>query len=75
MRKFAQAVRTVPGKGHLVVTSTDGDEVEVPFSWFEASGNSAPNFGDLEVVDHGQGVRLGDYEVDADKIFKENMGQ
>ena len=74
MTKFAQSVKTVEGKGHLVVTSTEGDVVEVPFSWFEASGNSAPNFADLEVVDHGQGVRLGDYEVHADRIFREHKG-
>jgi hypothetical protein len=73
VRKFAKTVKTVPGKGHLLITSTEGDEVEVPFSWFEASGNSAPNFGDLEVIDHGQTIRLGDYEVRAELVFQENL--
>lgn len=74
MKKFAQSIKTIPGKGALLVVSTDGDQVEIPFSWFKANGKDAPNFGDVEIIDDGQTIRLGKYEADADFAIEEHTG-
>lgn len=45
----------------------------VPAGWFTPSGNgTAPDFGDFEVTDFGQTVRLGDYEASVDAILYEH---
>lgn len=49
----------------------NGEEVQLPFSWFNPSGNAVPDFTQLEIIDHGQTVKLGDYEVSARSILYE----
>jgi len=48
----------------------DLDSVVVPFDWFKAGPASArPNFGDFEIIDSGQTVRLGEFEASADAVL------
>lgn len=72
MSHLAKHVQTLPGKGTVLLTLMEGDEIEIPFSWFTATPVCAPNFNDLEIVDDGQTIRLGDYEVLVEVVMKEN---
>lgn len=48
------------------------EPLTVPFSAFEASGDgTAPDFSQFSVTDHGQTIRLGDYEAAGDAILYE----
>jgi DNA-binding Xre family transcriptional regulator len=48
------------------------ESLTVPFSAFEPGGSGAkPDFSDLEVIDGGQTVRLGDYEAAVDALLYE----
>jgi hypothetical protein len=56
----------------LVLYRGSLERLVVPFSWFRARPHGArPDFSDFEVVDHGQTVRLGNYEASADTILYE----
>ena len=35
----------------------------VPFSFFEPSGTTKPNFFNVSIIDYGQTIKLGDYEA------------
>lgn len=46
------------------------EPVVVPFAWFGRRGAAPrPNFGEFEITDHGQTVRLGRYEAATDAIL------
>ncbi len=47
------------------------DSLTVPISWFQGNPVSTPNPSDLEIVDYGQGVRLGEFEAGTDTILYE----
>ena len=46
------------------------ERLAVPFDWFAgAPGAPRADFADVEVVDHGQALRLGEYEATTDAIL------
>jgi hypothetical protein len=48
------------------------DTVMVPFAWFASPhASTRPDFSDFEPVDHGIGVRFGEYEAAVDAILYE----
>jgi hypothetical protein len=49
---------------YLVVTFADHTKRRVPFTWFTPSGTNKANFNEVEIIDDGQTLRLGQYEVD-----------
>jgi hypothetical protein len=62
----------------LVLFRGDGTSVIAPFGMFEPSGTTAPDFNELEFIDYGHTVKLGDYEastrsilIDLDPEYKE----
>lgn len=60
------------GAGALVLYRGDLTPLVVPLSMFKARpGGPRPDAGQLEVVDFGQTVRLGDFEASADSILYE----
>jgi hypothetical protein len=56
----------------LVLYRGDLEPVVVPWSWFRARPSGPkPDFAELDVVDAGQTVKLGDYEAATDAILYE----
>lgn len=53
------------------VALTVSREIKVPFSWFEESDGTAPDFTRASI--EGRVLRLGDYETDVDRIIKPNI--
>jgi len=53
----------------LILFRGDGTAVIAPFSMFQPSPVNAPDFNDLEIIDYGQGVRLGSYEASTRSIL------
>lgn len=56
-------------EGVIVLYRGSFDRMSVPFEWFQRSSDVEPDFNDFEVTDHGQTVRLGDFEASADAIL------
>lgn len=50
----------------LAMVRADGVQVTVPLSAFRPSGTTSPDFGRLELDDHGQTIRFGEYEAAVD---------
>jgi hypothetical protein len=48
----------------LVLFRGDSQTVIVPFAKFEPSGTCSPDFNELEIIDYGNTIRLGEYEAD-----------
>lgn len=68
----AVGVYRCPERKRLVVLFDDYTYTGfIPFDWFEANPTAKPDFGDIEVIDEGQTLRLGEYEVAIDTIRKE----
>lgn len=58
--------------GSVILYRGDLEPITVPLSWFEPGPNSPqPDPDDLEVIDFGQTVRLGDFEAGTDAILYE----
>ena len=55
----------------LVLFRGDGTSVIAPFGMFEPSGTSSPNFNELEIIDYGHTVKLGEYEASTRSILIE----
>jgi hypothetical protein len=56
----------------LVLVRGNLDRLVVPWSWFRPTPSGlAPDFGDVEVIDTGLTIRLGQYEAAADAILYE----
>jgi hypothetical protein len=53
----------------IVLYRGNFDRLAVPFAWFERDSTELPDFNDFEVTDHGQTVRLGDFEVATDALL------
>lgn len=49
----------------------DGTSVQLNWQWFKPSGNETPDFHQFEIIDHGQTIKLGNYEVSARSILIE----
>lgn len=50
----------------------DFSRLSVPFSIFEPTANGiAPDFTDIEIIDHGQTIRLGEYEACFDAVLED----
>lgn len=63
-------VSVSPERRGLVVYRGSMARVLVPFGWFEPSPNGvAPDFGEVEVIDHGATLRLGEYEAATSAIL------
>jgi hypothetical protein len=61
-----------PAFDSVVLVRGDLEPILVPQSWFRGRPNGPkPAFGDLEIIDSGQTVRLGDYEAAAEAILYE----
>jgi hypothetical protein len=63
----------VDGASELVMLYRGNlDTVIVPFAWFGSPhASTRPDFSDIEPVDHGIGVRFGEYEAAVDAILYE----
>lgn len=60
----------------IVLYRGDLSPLVVPWTWFKArSDGPRPNWRAFEVVDHGQTVKLGDYEAAADALLYEFDGE
>jgi hypothetical protein len=56
----------------IVLIRGDFDRIVVPWSWFRPTpAGLAPEFGDVEVIDHGLTIRLGRYEAAVEAILYE----
>lgn len=78
------AIRSAPSPGdyitsagvdlisELVYVTTINKEIKIPFGWFNPHSKPSvyPDFSDVEVIDYGQTLRLGNYEVAADVLLK-----
>jgi hypothetical protein len=49
----------------------DGTSIQLSWQWFEPSGNETPDFHQFDIIDHGQTIKLGSYEVSARSILIE----
>lgn len=47
------------------------DSLTVPISWFQGNPVATPAPTDLEIVDYGQGIRLGEFEAGTDTLLYE----
>jgi hypothetical protein len=45
------------------------DRLSVPLTWFQRISDAQPDFADFEVIDYGQTVRFGEFEVATDAIL------
>lgn len=57
----------------LVLFRADGKSVIAPFDMFKPSGTSNPNFYELEIIDYGNTIKLGEYEACAGAVM-EHLG-
>ena len=55
----------------LLLYRGDLERLTVPIRWFLGNPVATPDPSDLEIVDYGQGIRLGDYEAGTDTILYE----
>jgi len=55
----------------VILVTAGLERICVPFAWFEHSGTTSPNFDQLEIIDSGQTVKLGEYEASSDAILEE----
>lgn len=55
---------------HLVLFRGDESCIVVPFDVFSTSGNYSPNFNDFQIIDYGQTIKLGQYEVLSDYVLQ-----
>lgn len=55
----------------LVLFRADGRSVIAPFDMFKPSGTSNPNFYELELIDYGNTIKLGEYEASAASILED----
>jgi len=53
----------------LILMRSDLSQLFVPFSVFRVSDISEPNFRRFEIIDHGQTIRLGEYETGSNFIL------
>jgi len=49
-------------------------EYTVPFSYFKSNTTSVPNFDAFDIIDHGQTIKLGEYEAAFDAIVEQFAG-
>jgi DNA-binding Xre family transcriptional regulator len=45
------------------------DRLSVPLAWFQRVSDVQPDFADFEVIDHGQTIRFGAFEVGTDAVL------
>lgn len=57
----------------LVLFRADGRSVIASFDMFTPSGTSSPNFYELEIIDYGNTIKLGEYEACAGAVM-EHLG-
>ena len=66
------AVVVSPVDGSLVLYRGSVERLAVPMSWFEPSGTGIrPDFNDVEVIDEGRTLRLGQYEAAVEAVLYE----
>ena len=58
-----------PSEEVLVLYRGSFDRLSVPFAWFDRKSDGEPDFETFAVIDHGQTIRLGAFEVAADAIL------
>lgn len=54
---------------HLILFRGDGTSVVAPFSMFEPTPQTSPNFEELDIIDYGNTVKLGEYEASTRSIL------
>jgi hypothetical protein len=60
----------VLSRQEIVLLRGDGDEIIAPFNMFVPSGTGcAPDFTQLEIIDYGHTVKLGEYEASTHSIL------
>jgi|ERR1700722_12286436 len=55
---------------HLVLFRGDGSCVVAPFDMFPPNTICSPNFDDLQIIDFGKSIKLGQYEVSSKSILE-----
>ena len=66
------AVVVSPVDESLVLYRGSVERLAVPMSWFEPSGTGVcPDFNDVEVIDEGRTLRLGQYEAAVEAVLYE----
>lgn len=58
-----------PSEEVLVLHRGSLDRLSVRFAWFARASDMEPDFSDFAVIDHGQTIRLGAFEVATDAIL------
>lgn len=57
----------------LAIDYSDGSTRVVPFDWFIPGGSGTkPDFNDIEIIDDGLTLRLGEYEADLVFAYEEH---
>lgn len=54
----------------LTIIRADGASASVPLSAFRPSGTTTPDFGRLELDDHGHTIRFGKYEAGTEDRYR-----
>ena len=54
---------------HILLFRGDGTSLTVNFSNFESNAKYSPDFSNLEIIDYGHTVKLGNYEASTKSIL------
>lgn len=58
-----------PEQERIFFLRGDGTSLIVNFNWFTSSNKPKPNYNELAIVDYGQTIKLGSYEVPSRSLF------
>ena len=69
VRRYLIVAITVDQGSELIACCFgDGSVCEFPFNYFTPSGTDTPDFKDVSILDYGQTLRFGTYEVATDEL-------
>lgn len=68
---FAIALTVFPDLEEIVLVRGDLSSVILDFVCFESSGTNNPDFSKIEIIDYGQTIKLGEYEVSVQRLLEQ----
>lgn len=69
--KYIIAAKVDKEKNFLIFVRGNGASGTIDLSFFTPSGTETPDFEKLEIIDHGQTIKFGNYEAATDAILEE----
>ncbi len=70
---YIVAADAVPEIDVVVVVFSDKTVASMDYAWFVENPMAKPDFSNLEIIDQGLTLKMGDYEVGADTLLGEQM--